>query len=118
MRYFAIEKINNKNNYIILSTSYISPLDEIEELQNDLKKLNYNGELIIDLLICNGLSSNRFFKAYFDGKAIDLCSIKILSDVDDNIKGTSREFYKNHANILDNSTLPKPHCYIIKNGLM
>lgn len=118
MKNFIIEKIKNQEQYIILSTSYISPLDDIQILQDELKKLTYTGKIIIDLLLCNGLSSNRYIEAFFNGEILDVSSVKVVDNVSTIVKETSKLFYKDNKSILERSILPKAHCYIIENGLI
>ena len=118
MENFMIKEINNKSEYIILSTSYISPLDELFDLEQELKMLNFKGEIIFDLLLCNGLNENRFLRGFFDGKYIDISNITIMSNVQDYIKKISKEFYINNSKLIDYSVLPDSHKYIIKNGFV
>ena len=118
MEKFKIQKLNNKNEYLILSTSYISPLDNIFSLQDSLIKLGCKGKIYIDLLLCNGLDDNRYFETDFDGEKIDLRKITICSNIKEEVKSVSRKFYKENNNLLSKSILPKAHCYIIMNGLI
>lgn len=118
MENFMIKKINNTSEYIVLSTSYISPLDELFDLEQELKILNFKGEIIFDLLLCNGLNENRFLKGSFDGEYIDIANITIMSNVENYIKKISKEFYINNSQLIDYSVLPDSHKYIIKNGLV
>lgn len=118
MEKFKIEKLNNKNEYLVLSTSYISPLDDIFSLQDELIKRKCKGKIYLDLLLCNGISDNRYLEVEFDGKSIDIRKIKICYDVKSEIKEVSREFYKLNKNLLSKSILPQAHCYIVMNGLI
>ncbi|PVE15079.1 hypothetical protein DDA98_11565 [Clostridium perfringens] len=117
MENFMIKRINNTSEYIILSTSYISPLDELFDLEQELKILNFKGEIIFDLLLCNGLNDNRFLKGFFDGDYIDISNLTILNNIDSNIKKISKEFYINNSDLVEYSVLPDAHKYIVKNGL-
>jgi hypothetical protein len=118
MENFKIKKIENKQKYIVLSTSYISPLDELFDLEEKLQMLEYKGTIIFDLLLCNGLEQNRFLEAFFDGNFIDISNVSILNQVDEKIKEISRNFYKENLYALENSVLPDAHKYIIRNGLI
>ena len=44
--------ISTKTEYklLVLSVSYISPFDEIEELENDLREMNFKGIVLFDLI--------------------------------------------------------------------
>ncbi|MDC0800767.1 type II toxin-antitoxin system RnlB family antitoxin [Clostridium paraputrificum] len=118
MENFKIKRIDDRHEYIILSTSYISPLDELFDLEEQLKQLEYKGKIIFDLLLCNGLERNRFLETFFDGDFVDLSSISILYGVDERIKKISRSFYKENLDILETSILSDAHKYIVKNGLI
>ncbi len=53
---------------VIVSTSFKSPLDQLKMISDDLIEARFYGEVIFDLLLCNGVSSNRFASFYFDSK--------------------------------------------------
>ena len=113
MKSFKIEKVNEKNIYMILSTSYISPLDDLIQLEEVLNQEKIQGDIIIDLLLCNGLN-NRFFKTSFDGNSIDIFNIDNIEVVDEFIKKISKKFYRDKQQLIDNSILSDAHKYIIK----
>jgi hypothetical protein len=92
-------------------------LDELEDLEDELMSKNYVGKVIIDLLICNGIAGNRFIEINFDGFTIDLRFITVVDSIDDEIREISSKFYKSNPTIVDNSILPKAHCYLIKKGV-
>lgn len=117
MREFEIQKIKSEK-YIVLSTSYVSPLDEIEILQQELTRLNFEGELVIDLLLCNGISDNRYVVVYFNGKYIDFSKLQVAPKVDDEVSKKSREFYMTHKELLVRGILPDAHIYIVSEGLI
>ncbi|MBL4932259.1 type II toxin-antitoxin system RnlB family antitoxin [Clostridium paridis] len=118
MKNFFIEKFNMENQCIVLSTSYISPLDEIDVLQDELRKQNYFGTLIIDLLLCNGLSSNRYIEVYFNGDDLDFSTLKVVSNVSTTIRKKSNQFYMSHKDVLNRGILSDAHRYIVENGLI
>ena len=118
MENFEIKKIETKQEYIVLSTSYMSPLDELFDLEEKLHQLEYKGIIVFDLLLCNGLEQNRFLETFFDGNFIDLSSISILDQVDEKIEEISRSFYRENPHILENGILTDAHKYIIRNGLI
>ena len=105
MNYEISKNINN----LIFSNSYISPLDDIELLENDLKERNIKGLIIFDLLLCVGFSKNRYLGINFNGKYLD---------VSDDIKEESRNFYFKNSSLLENSVLNNAHKYIVKNKLI
>ena len=114
MNYEISKNINN----LIFSNSYISPLDDIELLENDLKERNIKGLIIFDLLLCVGFSKNRYLGINFNGKYLDILNTKILDNVSDDIKEESRNFYFKNSSLLENSVLNNAHKYIVKNKLI
>ncbi len=116
MKAFQIEKVNDTDySIIVMSTSYINPLDEIEEIENYLRE-NFKGKVLFDMLLKNGLSSNRFMEAVFDGQKFDRNSFTTLSEVDYRIKEFAAKFYRRHKELLDYSILPKAYQFLIKKG--
>lgn len=114
---FVMQKIN-ESQCIVLSTSYISPLDEISTLQNQLEKHSCSGEVIIDLLLCNGVSDNRYVTMYFNGKNFDFSTLRVMPKVNDLITSISKSFYMCNKHLLTRGILPDAHRYIIEQGLI
>lgn len=106
---YDIKEINNnKYKLVVFATSYINPINFVNEISKDLVTSNtLPGVVLFDLLACNGLSSNRFAEGYFDGKHIpytSICSIKII---DDKIGDFCNSFYRSNIHYLKNSVLSK-----------
>lgn len=102
---------------IIYSTNYLRFEDYIDELAIDLIKKSFKGNVILDLLLSNGIAKNRFIEVPFDGQRFQLKSLKILKDVDEDIKNASLRFYISHQDILNNGVLNKAQKFLIKKGL-
>ena len=100
--------------FISLSVDY-SRLDEyLNAIAEKLRESQYKGKIIFDLLISNGLSSDRFYEAYFDGYKFDLKSFVKKTDVPPSIIDISNNFYNNNLQFLENSVLTKPQKYMFK----
>ena len=91
---FDIEEFENK--IIIFSRSHESPTNNIQLVEETLSKLNYNGEIIFDLLLSVGNSFNRYILATFKNNKINRKSYKILEDVPMKLRELSRNYYKNN----------------------
>ncbi|WP_058765863.1 type II toxin-antitoxin system RnlB family antitoxin [Exiguobacterium chiriqhucha] len=66
MKNFMIVRLANlKFQCIVLATSYENPLENLEEIEIDLKKQCYEGPIIFDMLACLGDNNNRFFIMLF-----------------------------------------------------
>ncbi len=116
MKNFEIQKLHNSvYPYLILATSYVNPLSNLDDIESVLKPEDA-GKVIFDLLLANGVSSNRYMEAEFDGDRFDFTSFRPLEEVDTHIKEQSGEFYRKNEDLLDNSVLPRSHRFLLKKG--
>ena len=79
-----------------------------------LKEINFTGEIIFDLLLANGNSSNRFIRTKIKNSEIDRTSMKVLKDIDNSIVIKSRDFYRKNKDLLDNSILSDKEKILLK----
>lgn len=100
-----IEKKILDSEYIMFPSSYINPMKNISLLELSIYDVVKKPCIIlVDLLLCNGNSFNRFIELHFDGKHIDRNTIEIVSlNIDDEKK--VNEFYKLNKKLLFNSVL-------------
>ncbi|WP_208402057.1 type II toxin-antitoxin system RnlB family antitoxin [Halalkalibacterium halodurans] len=117
MKNYEIYKLNNEYPYIVFSTSYINPLEDIEKIEEEMES-EFRGKVLFDLLLSNGLTSNRFLEAEFDGGKFQYTSIKPVGNLDNLIKKESITFYRENIDLLQNSVLPNAHKFLIKKGLL
>jgi hypothetical protein len=116
MKTYELQKIPDSSYpYIVLSTSYRNPLEEISTIENELKN-NFQGRVIFDLLLSNGCSSNRFLEAEFDGKHFKYTSFKPVDCVDEIIKDIVSSFYQNNMDYVNESVLPNAYKFLVKKG--
>ncbi len=117
-KYYHIKKLNTDSYlYIILSKSYVSPIDEIEELERDLEKMSAKGKIIFDLLLSNGDSPDRYFEAEFDGKKIIRNTFKQINLISRTIEMASVNFYRESFHLLENSVLTRQKKFLLKKSL-
>ncbi|MFJ5717291.1 type II toxin-antitoxin system RnlB family antitoxin [Neobacillus sp. NPDC093127] len=118
MKNYEIQKLNYDDYpFVIYSTSYVNPIEDIDHIEEELKLL-FKGKVIFDLLLSNGASSNRFVEAEFDGDKFNYNSFKALPEIDNCIAKLSSDFYRRHSDLLENSILPNAHQFLIKKGRM
>lgn len=116
MKTYEILKVHNPAySYLILSTSYLSPLDDIDDIEYDLKETS-KVKVLFDMLLTNGISSNRFIEAEFNGGKFEISSFRPLQAVDLSLKTESLNFYRDNSYLLDDSILPRSHQFLIKKG--
>lgn len=84
---------------IVSSISYLRI--EIEKLHSFLG--DYEGEIVFDMLCCNGLASNRFLVANRKNKVIYFTHYK--TEARHSIEASQREFYLTNRVYLNNSVL-------------
>lgn len=116
MKSYAILNLPKEFKYAIVALSYVNPFDEIEEIEKELSDKNFNGEIIFDLLLCNGLNKNRYIKIYFDGNHLDIDSISIMHDISINTRKIITNFIQINDLLLGCHVLPSSHSYLIKSG--
>jgi len=94
-----------KKEMVISSTCYLSPLQELLELADDLKEKHYFGEVLFDLLCVNGNNRNRFISMFFNGEDFDYKSTRLSENISKSIINSQDIFYQNHSSFISNSVL-------------
>lgn len=119
MKNYIIDENTEDTSYdcIIYATSYMSPIDNINEIEKDL--VGSKKSVIFELLLCFGRSSNRFVTATFDGEKFIKDSFHVLSKEEQNEKllVLSQKFYIENQEYLDNSILSNAQKKLIKKGI-
>lgn len=123
MKTFELKRIEEQSVYsfLILSTSYLNPLDDLDELEEKLEGTLGNkfcGKILFDLLLSNGNSSNRYIEASFNGTSFDYSSFKIPNIIDKQIKDISTYFYSNNEQFMNSNTLSSSFKFLFKKGLV
>jgi hypothetical protein len=99
--------VNSENKIIVLPLSN-NRLDELcLSVEKTLKKKNYLGKVLFDLLMSNGLTSNRFVSISFKTDKFDYSTIKEETKVDENTFDLSNAFYSKKRAIIDTSCLSR-----------
>lgn len=104
-----LEENNYKIKYIsdslaiIFSVSYISPTSQMTRITDELNKNNFNGVIIFDCLLNNGLGSQRLFEVIFDSKFNDINHIS--EELLNKVNSILNQFYIDNNQLLENSIL-------------
>jgi hypothetical protein len=94
-----------RGQYIFIqSISYINPINELKDIAHELHTIKYEGEVIFDLLLANGNTSNRFLISKFIDKRFEMKSFK-KTIISQDIRNEIANYYKNHSDYLSNSIL-------------
>lgn len=109
-KYNIIKLYNEPYEYLIIATTYESPIIYIEEIKKEItcKKM------LFDLMLINGNKSNRFIGS--DMKAcekFDPSTFFIANDVTDSIKEISYRFFSENKALVENSVLPNALKFLI-----
>lgn len=105
---FALKKLDSASfQAVSFSLDATRPEDYYATLERQLGKLGVNGEVLLDLLACNGSTSRRFFAVRFDGEHLDLKTLRRESsdDLSEAVASYCRSYYASHANSLQRSVL-------------
>lgn len=118
MKDFAIRKIGYSNfEYAIFSHSYQNPLENQGDLEKELQKKKFEGTVLFDMLIPFGNSYNRYISIDFDGKHLDLSSLKVLDCISSDIKNMSTKYYQKNIKCINPYTLSSQELYKLRVGL-
>ncbi|WP_017756795.1 type II toxin-antitoxin system RnlB family antitoxin [Calidifontibacillus oryziterrae] len=115
MKRYHILDLKSDTRKVVIATSYVSPLSEIYAISYELKSMNYKGEVIFDLVLSNGFSSNRFLKTNFDGEKLNIGEIKVLTSLKSNILDEIYVFFSENPQYVLASSLPEPQKYVLLN---
>jgi len=102
--------------YAIVATSYINPLDDVNTIEQELRENKYSGDVLFDLLLCNGLGQNRYAKIRFNGERFEFSSIKLLVDITESSKNEIFAYMRSHDFHVDASILPTSQKYLLSQG--
>jgi len=95
--------LEEKETYIV-AANYESVISKDKALKTELSKLGYKGTIELDMLLKTGTSKNRFGSIDFDGKKFVRNSSKIVEEISE-IKKTTSKFFKQHTELFQNSIL-------------
>ncbi|WP_195938459.1 type II toxin-antitoxin system RnlB family antitoxin [Romboutsia sp. 1001713B170131_170501_G6] len=115
MQIYEIAKTKDiEYSSIIFSTDCSNPIDDLTNIEKDLRHEGYIGKVIFDLLLVNGNCNNRFIEAFFNGQKFDRQSFKNHNLISQELKAIITDFYYINSGIVENSRLSKPIKFLIK----
>lgn len=106
--------VDNAGTCLIFSVDYRSPLEFINDIELELRSAPLCQKVIFDLLLSNGMTSNRYFEAFFNGQHLE--NIRKCVNVDNEIKEASNHFYKKYPTLLKNSVLVNQQKFLVRSG--
>jgi hypothetical protein len=112
MKNYEIVKLRNEPyDFLVIATSYISPLDSIENIIGTVGQENPN--LIFDLTLINGANKNRYIEMKHSNKGV-APKFSIVKTISPNIRTISSSFFTSHHNIVDKSVIPNSLKFLLK----
>ncbi len=98
--------IGKKKEYaLVIGTSYESPLSALPRIEEELRSMNYNGNVVFDLLLSNGKASNRFVRLNFNRNSFDHNSFQVVYKVGNDLQEISRSFFRKNKELLNRGVL-------------
>ena len=121
MMEFEVKIIEQNNSVygLVFSTSFISPLKFLTEIEEELgSKVHERIEVVFDFLLSSGNTNERFAKVIFDGKSFDKSSFQFIKlEKKNTIRDLAADFYKTSIGHVDNSILTSVQKKLVHKGL-
>jgi Antitoxin to bacterial toxin RNase LS or RnlA len=91
---------------VVVATSWINPMRIMGLIEKLMQANGFNGVVIFDLALVNGLATNRFAEIQFNGK-FDRRSSKVISedDLPENAGAEIRKFFVENPQIVEQSNI-------------
>ncbi|MCR1834290.1 type II toxin-antitoxin system RnlB family antitoxin [Oceanobacillus caeni] len=118
MKRYHILDLKSDSCKVVVATSYVSPLSQVYAIALELKSIGYQGDVIFDLVLSNGFSSNRFLRTDFDGEQLNISKIEVLPKLKSNILDELYVFFYEHPQYVKASSLPEPQKYVLLNKVL
>lgn len=120
MKRYDINIFNKENKYIIFSTTYISPLEFIKDIEKELNKImNNSSEVFFDFLLSSGNGNERFGKIVYNGDSFDMNSFEFINiPKKSDLRAFSINYYRDKEENLENSILTSVQKKMIKKGIV
>lgn len=116
MKKYILEKINeDEYTYFIISLTYESILDYIEDIEKKLSIEKNKILILIDQLLTTGNNKNRFISCEYQNGKIKLYTAKNV-DCSNDIRKISSQVLKDNYELIENSILTKNQKQCIKEG--
>lgn len=114
--YKILELSNQSYDFLVIATSYLNPLNDMDEIGEYLQVPEAN--LLFDLTLLNGAKQNRYIQCKYKKNCNHLQSCTIVEDVGDEIEEISRNFLMNNYNYVKDSAIPESLKFLLKDGMI
>lgn len=119
MRDYQLLKTTEEFEYVLIGLSYVHPISFVQEVEELLAVKGYEGYVLLDGLLSNGFSDNRFAKIYFNGISFDMGDVQLVDYVSDELNNSIYKYFKNNVTLTNgNNILPDSQIYLLKKGIL
>lgn len=101
-------------DFLIIATSYESPLHLIDEISEELQV--EQAKLLFDLTLINGTKRNRYIECNYSAKIKTQMNCSLVEKIADDIREISRNFFYNNNEIINNSVIPNSLKFLLRTG--
>jgi hypothetical protein len=101
----------------VFAVCAISPLEDLDEVAQDLREKQITGRVLFDLLLANGNKVNRYFLADFDGQQFKTVRLQSAADHYNEFSSVSAKFLHDHVDEIDPSLLSKAMQFALRQGV-
>lgn len=112
--YKVLETKQMDYDWLVIATSYISPLSVLDDLVKELKP--NTGQVLFDLTLINGTANNRYISAALDNGSFDKSSFRTVANISNGLSNISRQFFFEHPSVVDEGVISKSLKYLLKRG--
>ncbi|WP_208280507.1 type II toxin-antitoxin system RnlB family antitoxin [Massilia oculi] len=108
-KHYEVHNVAKEGALVCLSLDRVRPDSYMEDLEEELRKGSYRGEVVLDLFAANGNTSHRFMRLLFDGMKLHWLRAKIAKpeSIPAGLLGFCNDFYFNHPEIVEKSVLSR-----------
>lgn len=118
MNNFDIINLDDQNvKILVVMKTCDSPFDFVNELQEQLKMIEFSGIFVIDELLHSGNNEERFISGFFDGNAFDNSKFRFENIAKKSIiRSYICEYLKSDLEVLNYSSLTDKQQKLISHG--
>ena len=112
--YLTIRTHQNDYKWLVIATSYISPISVLDDIVKELK--NESGHVLFDLTLINGIENNRYIAADMQNGMFIRNSFRNVQSISEELRSISRDFFLGHPKIVDDGVIANSLKYLLKEG--
>lgn len=101
----------------VYAVGAVSPMEALDEIEQDLSSKNVTGAVLFDLLLTNGNKANRYFVGTFDGRKFIKSEMKSAEASYSEYSPMSAQMFKGHVSDVDSSLLTNAMQFALRAGI-